>query len=62
MGACLGFACGDAPGASVAFMVSAQIRADCGIHRDISPSDFRKIPPLEFQQAALKYHPFFESI
>jgi hypothetical protein len=23
---------------------------------------FAKIPPLEFQQAALKYHPFFESI
>jgi hypothetical protein len=44
------FACGDAPGASAAFMASAQIRADCGIHRDISPSDFRKIPPLEFQQ------------
>jgi ADP-ribosylglycohydrolase len=62
LGACPGFAYGDAPGASVEFMASAQVRADCGMHRDISPSDFREIPPLGFQQAALKYHPFFESI
>lgn len=45
LGAYLGFACGDALGATVEFMTPQQIRAKFGIHRDIIGGGWLKLRP-----------------
>jgi ADP-ribosyl-[dinitrogen reductase] hydrolase len=45
LGAYLGFACGDALGATVEFMTPEQIRAEYGLHRDITGGGWLKLRP-----------------